>query len=339
MDAFWNTNSTGASGSLTALTTALNDVFFSAGSDAINAYTISLNSATQNARLVTFEDGTVTLNNGTLSLGGAGGLTVTTSAVTGATISSDLTITGNNTFNIAAGKTLTLNTGTFTRNAGATLNVLSTGTVNTTMTNLSSAALVNNIIGPWATFNTGANTTYATINGSNNIVGLGYTGGADGVVPGAATTVTDTGGTLNYSVNAAGTLGTGASVNTLRWTAGTGTLTTATSFTTNGIMNSSGGTLTVAGAVTIGATQQLVVNAAGNNITFSNAIGNNGLGASSLVITGSGTTTLNAINSTYSGGTFVNQGTLSTAASGNITDTPFGNASGVVTVNPVLRWL
>jgi autotransporter-associated beta strand protein len=203
------------------------------------------------------------------------------------------------------------------------------------MTNLAAGSLVNNIIGPWASFNTGASTTYATINASNTIVGLGYTGGADGVAPGAASIVTDTTGTLNYSVNTAtGTLGTNASINTLRYTAAASILTTATSFTTNGILNAGTGALTITGNVTIGATKELVLNAANSGITITNNIVNNAGGASALVINGSGTTTLNGLASTYSGGTFVNQGSLTTAASGNATDTPFGNASGTVTVNP-----
>ena len=69
-DVFWSTDSTGANvGSpvLTAITTSADDVFFSAGTDAVNAYTIGLNFTEQYARLVTFEDGTVTLNDGTLA--------------------------------------------------------------------------------------------------------------------------------------------------------------------------------------------------------------------------------------------------------------------------------
>jgi len=209
-DNFWNTDSAGGAGTFSTATTSTSNLFFSAGTDAVNPYTVGLGAGTREARLVTFEDGTATLNNGTLSLGNQGGITVTANTVTGATISSGLTISGAQTFNVAASRILTLNTGTFTRNAGATLNVANTGTVTTTMTGLDSASLVNGIIGPWASFGSGASTRYATIDGSNNIVGLTGTAAA------TAAGVTSATGTVNYDVAAVGTLGGGANINTLR---------------------------------------------------------------------------------------------------------------------------
>jgi hypothetical protein len=143
--AFWNTDSTGgAGGAFQTATLGTDDLFFSAGADAVNSYAVGLNSATQNGRLITFEDGTVTLSagTGTLSLGGNGGITISSSTVSGATISSGLTLSGRQTFNVAASRTLTLDTGTFTRNAGSTLNVLSTGTITSTMTGLAAGSLL-----------------------------------------------------------------------------------------------------------------------------------------------------------------------------------------------------
>lgn len=315
VDNFWNTDSTGgAGGSFQIGTLSVDDLYFSAGSDAVNAYTVSLNGVTQNARLLTFEDGTVTLNNGTLSLGTGGGLTITTNTVTGSTISSNLTISGAQTFNVAAGRTLTLDTGTFTRNAGSTLNILSTGTITTTMTGLDSASLVNGIIGPWASYGTGASTRYATIDGSNNIVA--YTGGTAAAT---AANVTNTGGTFNYDVAAVGTLGAGANINTLRYTGAGGTI--AGALTTNGIMNVSGNALTFSGTVTGGASG-LVVNTANGNISFSSVLTS---GTSSLIKDGPGRLTLTNAATTFTGTVTVNGGvlqygdTISQLTSGNIT--------------------
>ncbi len=332
LDAFWSTDSTGANvGSpvLTATTTALDNVVFSAGTDAVNPYTIGLNSATQNAKLVTFEDGTVTLSNtGTLSLGAGGGLTVTTNTVTGATISSNLTITGGQSFTVGAGRTLALDTGTFTRNAGATLDI--SGTVTSTMTGLS-ANDATGIIGNWA-FSNGA---YAKFSGST-ITNLGYTGAADGTSVAASTSVVTGTGGLNYTLSGVGTLGASASINTLRTTLG-GTLATSGSFTTNGIFNNSGAGLTFSGAVTIGSGNALVVNDGGGGINFNGII--SGAAGASFTKLGGQTTILTAAN-TYSGNTFINGGTVQignagatgslytpTVTTGNLT---FGSAGAIV---------
>ncbi len=356
LDSFWSTDSTGANiGTpvLTATTTSADNVFFSAGTDAVNPYAISLNSATQNAKLVTFKNGTVTLSNGTLGLGNGGGITVASTAVTGATIGSNLTISGGQSFNVAASMALALNTGTFTRNAGSTLNVLSTGTVTTTMTGLSTGSLVNGIIGPWASFGSGASTKYATIDGSNNIVGL------DGTAAATAANVTSTAGTFNYDVGAQGTLGASASVNTLRYTGTTvaaPTMSISTAFTTNGIMNAgvtSGLGLTISGAKVTSGTGEMVINAAsgdifftsssginnsGNLVTFNVASGRSVIGSSGGAnISGSGgVTKLGAgtlsfrFASAYSGPTTISEGTISAFSAGVLGD---GSATNTLIFN------
>lgn len=340
----WSTDSTGTTATSAVTTTSIDDLFFSAGTDATGAYTVDLNASTQSARLITFDDGTVTLNNGTLSLGNLGGITVTSNTVTGATISSNLTLSGIQTFNVAAGRTLTLDTGdTFTRNAGSTLNILSTGTVTTTMMNLDSASLVNGIIGPWASYGTGASTRYATIDGSNNIVGL------TGIAAATAANVTSTLGTFNYDVAAVGTLGASANVNTLRYTGAAGTI--AGALTTNGIMNVGGGALVFSGAMTSG-TGEMVINAANGGLTFSGGLNNSGnlltitgssnvafgnttnfiSGAGGITMNGTGILTLNAGGTvaphTYSGPTTINSGILLYNGGNNI-----GSGTGNITLN------
>src|SRR5439155_21922699 len=88
------------------------------------------------------------------------------------TISSGLTIgAGNQTWNVATGKTLTLNTGVFTRSTGATLLIdksTNTGTIAANMTNLNAASVTanNGIVGPWAIIkNNNAAASNTTANG------------------------------------------------------------------------------------------------------------------------------------------------------------------------------
>jgi autotransporter-associated beta strand protein len=326
VDPFWNATGTGETTEPTnATTTLFSDLFFSAGTDAINPYTVTVN-GTQYAKSIAFQDGAPTLSGGSIILSTGGGLTVNSTAdPAGATVTSDLTISGRTSFAIGAGppvRNLTLSTGTFTRNPGAVLLVTSGGNLTSTMTNLSSNT--NGIVGPWATFNTGASTQYATFSGSS-IIGLTGTAAA------TAANVTDTTGAFNYEVAAAGTLGSNASINTLRYTGAAGTINTSGTFTVNGILNPTTNALTIAGAVTIGATSELVVNNPNlGGVSLTGAIGNNGANPSALIKTGSGTLFLGG-NNTYSGNTTMvgsSGGIVVTANNG------LGTTAGTTTVLP-----
>lgn len=128
--------------------------------------------------------------------------------------------------------------------------------------------------------------------------------------------------TLQSTDTVARTIAIGAG-NTLRlgnfggvWTASTGTLTFGTT-------TAQGGTLTAGGAADTAG--EIVFNT-GANITVNSVIADNGSGAVSLVKTGTATLTLNG-NNTFTGGTFINQGTV-TATSAN----SFGGAGRDVTV-------
>lgn len=218
-----------------------------------------------------------------------------------------------------------------------------------------STANTNGIIGGFAT--TGATavgtgttpvtqTDWAANDGSNNIVAYtGYTlattttGTPVALASNAANNVrissASTGNiTLTFASNlselntiqstdtVARTLVIGAG-NTLRlgnfggvWTASTGTL-------TFGASTAQGGTLTAGGATNTAG--EIVFNT-GAGITVNSVIADNGSGAVSLVKTGTSTLTLNG-NNTFTGGTFINQGTV-TAISAN----SFGGAGRDVTV-------
>ena len=112
--------------------------------------------------IVATTGGAVSIGAGnTLSLGNSG---INMSAATqNLTVGCGLTIgPGNQVWNVASGLTLTLNTGAFTRYAGATLDIQGSGTVTASMTGFSNDSSENGgILGPWATIGTGANTRYA----------------------------------------------------------------------------------------------------------------------------------------------------------------------------------
>lgn len=284
--------------------------------------------------------GAVTINYDAFSI-----LTLGRSGIDMSTASQDLVLktkialldATNQVWDVQAGRTLTLDEDVeFTRGSGATWNVRGAGAVITTGLGAGSLAgmSMNNIIGPWSTFGAGAATTYATINLSNQIVGLGYMGGADGQAVATAGGVMLSDGVENYSVAAVGALGAGASFHTLRYTGSAGSITGA--FEANGLMNVGGGLLTFSNAVTIGSIKELVVNTANGDIAFAAALGDNSGGDSGLTKTGTGTLTLNAI-STYKGQTIINEGLvkIGVTASGNSVNTSaLGDfAAGTVVAN------
>lgn len=269
--------------------------------------------------------GIVTISPGhTLTLrAGQTGTSIDMSAATqDLTIQSSLTLqTAVGQFwNIAAGRTLTLNTGTITRGTGATLNLQGAGTVN-------ASALSNDatgILGPWATIGTGTSARFAMKDGSNNLVA--FTGGTAAAT---AANVTDTTGTVNYDVAAVGTLGTGASFNTLRYTGASGTITG--NFTANGILTAGSGALTMSGNVTIGANRELVLSNGDSNsaryLTLSGVI-SDGEAGSALTKAGNGTLILSG-NNTYSGLTSATRGALVVAHNNALGSTAAGTRIGL----------
>jgi autotransporter-associated beta strand protein len=97
-DSFWNTSSGGTSGTFTTGMNASDNGFFSAGTDAVNPYTVTVN-GTQASGDLTFQEGTPTLTGGTIALGATKTITASTTLNGTATIASAMTVdtTGTNT--------------------------------------------------------------------------------------------------------------------------------------------------------------------------------------------------------------------------------------------------
>jgi fibronectin-binding autotransporter adhesin len=299
----------------------------SAGTDtavfAGTAGTVTLNSNLSALGLQFLTTGyTISPGTGTTITLGSGGINASTLTSGTTTIGAGVALSsGAQSWQVGNGGTLAVN-GNVTRSAGNTLNFNPATSGIFTSTGFSNT---NNIIGPWATYGTGTSMEYATISGGT-VSGLVTTAGA-------AASVTDNTGAVNYNVNAVGTLGTGASFNTLQYTGGAGTL--AGAFTGNGLMNDGSGTVIYSGGVTIGANQELVITGP-TSTTLSAAIADNGNGSSSLTDSSAGTLTLSSGASTFSGGVTLNSGILvinagSTGNAGSVTQGPLGK--GTLTLN------
>lgn len=145
IDNFWNTDAagTGTPGSYADNS----DVIFAAGSDAVNAYSVTLN-GNQIANSITFRSvGLATLSGSELHLG-SGGLTASQSA----TLSSITRMTADQTWNIGTGATLTqvgnlLGNYALTKTGAGTLVLSSVGASGTAFSSLRISEGVVNVIG------------------------------------------------------------------------------------------------------------------------------------------------------------------------------------------------
>jgi autotransporter-associated beta strand protein len=237
--------------------------------------------------------------------------------------------------------------GVISRTTGATALFNTAGTATATGT-----PLVNGILGPWASIGTGAATRYATLDGSNNVVS--YTGGTTTTWAGTINSAT-----TNYEISANGTATYGGServANTIRYTGGAGSVislgnTSAVGLTVNGLINAGTGAITfqhgggalAAAGIHIGATQELVFNAANAAINVNARVHDNTGGASAVTVVGPNTVTLSAAN-TYTGPTTISAGRLNVISPGSIATSAVslgaatlgGNGSvGAVTANNV----
>src|SRR5579862_2450214 len=327
------------------LTLSGSDVY--TGATTINAGTVNLNFAAAGAPATNIinngaNSSALVMGGGTLKLTGSANAT-NSQRFNGATFNSGgsaITLNANATAN-----PLSLNLGAITRNTGGTVVfTLPTGTQSASNGILTGTTNTNSILGPWAIVsgtgaaaNNSANGyTYATVTGGSNIIA--YTGATSESTAGSAWGGLPSGNnpTVNYDISVSGTLGvTGLqrNVNTIRYT-GSGMIqqanTSGTLLIANGIMNAGTGTLVIGGGgfalnVQIGTNSELVLAAETAGITINNIISNNGSTASALTSTGTSTVILAGAN-TYSGGTFLDSGTL---AVGNAT----ALGSGTLTMN------
>jgi len=290
--------------------------------------------------LVTNPGGAVNISAGNTLTLGASGIDLS-GATANLTISSSLALGGGDqAWNVTNGRVLTLNTGTFTRSNGATLNIQGAGTVAASMTGLSStdnSSPAPGIIGSWATVGTGTSARYATISGGSVAAFTGFVS--------AFNWSTTTPNFTNFEISAvSAAIGIDRMCNTIRWTGGTATENYGSGTSTNrlfvrGILNASAGTLSfvkasgaptfVPGTNAASNHPELVLNAAAGSLVMGVPITDNAGVAATVVVTGSGTNTvaLTAPN-TYTGGTILNAGELTV---GNAT--ALGGASAALTVN------
>lgn len=331
-DNFWSSSSLG--NVATAPYTTLSEVVFSAGTDAVNPYTVML-SAAQSAQGLIFEDGTVTLRgdvaNRVLTLS-TGGITIANSVTgpvtlgngAGANVTTSLTA-GNQTWTNNSASNFTFNNTLLSVNrfvVGSTLNFSKASTGNFVMST-THLPNVNSIVGPWAFWGTGTSTQYAV----NNLGTISNFTGTTVANANALTTAT-----TNYELTSTGTtvLSASRTANTIR-SAGAGytidlsTTNVAQNLTLNGILAvGSSGTLTIqrslgTGTVIVGTTNELVI-AGPQNVTISAPISG---ATGALTKTGTGTLTLSGTN-TYANATTIGQGTLqlgSGGASGSLATT------------------
>ncbi len=160
---------------------------------------------------------------GTVSIGGSHTLTIGGEGVVTRSTAGDLVFSNANfallmyagqIWDGVAGSTVRINSDTFTRNPGSTIGFNNAGTVTSTVLTNDATGL----IGTWARTGSGTATRYATMSAENVMPYTSATAAA------TAANVTDTTGSVNYDLAAIGTFGSGISVNTVRYTGASGTL-------------------------------------------------------------------------------------------------------------------
>ena len=276
------------------------------------------------------------------SISGTGALTIVGSSsgltLAGSNSYSGLTtITTNNTLQIGIGGTNgTLGSGSVSNAGTLTFNRSDLYTVTNTISG--SGALSQ--IGSGTTILSGSNSYSGGTTVTNGMLHIGN-GGTSGSVGGGAFTI-NVGGTLAINRSDTLTLTNYLSANGTFQQLGSGTtILTRSNSAFNGAFLISSGTLQIGdgganGPTTLGAittnNSLLAVNSS-TNFTFASGNGIRGTGA--LIQMGTGTTILNASNTTYSGGTLISGGTLQVGTGANV-DTNGSLGIGNVTNNATL---
>jgi fibronectin-binding autotransporter adhesin len=280
-----------------------------------SSVTLDFGNATSSSNIAGNGSSALELQGATLTINGKA------STTNSQTFASTLFSGGGNTITLTSGSNGTMNAvlGAITRSGNAVVNFNTPTSGNITAVGTSQ---VNGIIGPWATIN---NTDYATLNGSNQIVGLG-----------ATSTTSDSGwstngstGTINPNLNNGTTttsLTQSSNLNTLRYTGGAATLDLGSNvLTTNGILNGGSGLLTISsagtGSVAIGNMGEL--DFAGNQaITITAPI----IGSGVINKFGTNTLTLSGNDAVFKAPITINAGSLTAGATN-----AFGNNA--ITIN------
>lgn len=285
---------------------------------------------TLNSLVVGSTGGAVSISAGNTLTLGAGGVDLS-SATQNLSVASGLSLaSGQQAWSVAAGRAFSLS-GALSRGAGSVLVI--DKTAGTGAVTASAVANVNGIVGPWAVVKSSgvaANSSatghaYAFKDASNNLVP--YVSATSqtattawGGIPSGGT------GTLNYDLNAAGTLGaTGLlrSVNTLRYT-GVGARQPGNNggdlLALNGLMNAGSGALTLGNpganvtndfsfGILVGANNELVLAPMTADLVFHSFIKDGSGGAGIVTIAGNNAVVLAGAN-TFTGGVHLVSGSL-----------------------------
>ncbi|MEO7101227.1 MAG: autotransporter-associated beta strand repeat-containing protein [Luteolibacter sp.] len=313
------------------------------------AYANQPNAGTNSVAGLQIGDGTtvtgaLTLSGTSLTLGTSGISMLANSGA--ATISSPLVLGVAQSWSNTSTGTLAIN-GAVTRNAGTAVNFVPTGVIN--LAAGSGLANTNGILGGWATVGngggSGATADWAAVDGSGNVVTYaGYTA----VSTGAATAITLDGTQTAFNYKAGNSPTAVGAAYTTTWSksgGGVGTINSLAVVNDNSItsgstlsvgsgglildgisrwiLNNGGGNTTGTGQLTSGlASGELFVDVASsaadaNNWRIWTKIVDNGVTPVALVKTGPGD--LGLLNSnTYTGGTYVDSGTLSIAGASSV---------------------
>jgi fibronectin-binding autotransporter adhesin len=322
-NSFWNTDSAGGAGTLSAIPTSADDLFIQPATT--NTGSITLSGATKNASSITFAADvgpTTTLTGGTINIGGTGAVSGIRQQSTGAnTISSALQLnSGNTAFEFSNSSTGLLTIGGSVTGTATSGNVTQDLTIGSSSSggitfggiiadvsgSATKVALTVNNTSTGITTLTGANTyTGGTIISAGTLsVGSGSTTGSiTGDVANSGMLTFNRSNSLTYGGIVSGT---GAVTKS-----GAGTLTLTGANTYTGVTTINAGTLSVGSGSTSGSIAGNVANSGTLTFNRSDALTYGGVvsGTGAVTKSGAGTLTLTGANS-YDGTTTISVGSL-----------------------------
>jgi autotransporter-associated beta strand protein len=295
----WNTSSTGTGGTLAGWT-ANNHAVFSAGTDAVNAFTVTLTAGISVGNM-TFEEGTALITGSTLTLAGAGGSTIDVTGGLTATVNSilagsaTLNKNGAGTF-VTGGASGNTHTGAVNINAGV-FEIAKTGFVG----GINNAAAVTIASGATLRLNGAAAYTQETIgplSGAGTVTNVGAAAVNLVVADGGVSTtfsgiLTDTTNNLNLVKNA-----------------GAGTLTLSGANSYDGTTTISTGVLNIQNATALGTTTSGTTVASGAALEIQNNIA---VGAETLSLAGTGISSNGALRNISGTNSYAGNITLTAA--------------------------